>query len=252
MLARKGAALPPTHLALFLSGLAGGGAQRRLLILAHEFALRGYRVDVVAARSEGPFQRELSPLVRLVALDSLPSRGAALTGSKGLWVLASAPALARYLARERPDLVLSTSNPANLAALWARRWARVDIPGCISVNVHLSEAAGPARPAWGRWLRRLMQRWYPRADAAVAISQGVARDLAHLTGLPRERISPRAGDTGQAGQGRPACRNSGSGEADTGRTPCRDDLGAAPQAGFRDRHRDLSGLRRGDTDHRVH
>lgn len=181
--------MPPRHLALFLSGLAGGGAQRRLLILAHEFALRGYRVDVVAARSEGPFKRELSPLVRLVALDSLPSRGAALTGSKGLWVLASAPALARYLVRERPDLVLSTSNPANLAALWARQRARLDVPVCISVNVHLSEAAGPARPAWGRWLRRLMQRWYPRADAAVAISRGVARDLAHLTRLPPERIS---------------------------------------------------------------
>ncbi|NIR27779.1 MAG: glycosyltransferase [Gammaproteobacteria bacterium] len=181
--------MPPRHLALFLSGLAGGGAQRRLLILAHEFALRGYRVDVVAARSEGPFRRELSPLVRLVALDSLPTRTAALTGSKGLWVLASAPALARYLRRERPDLVLSTSNPANLAALCARRLARLDIPVCISVNVHLSEAAGPGRPLWGRWLRRFMQRWYPRADAAVAISQGVAHDLARLTRLPRTRIS---------------------------------------------------------------
>ena len=37
-----------------------------------------------------------------------------------------------------------------------------------------------------------------------------------------------------------------------GRTPRRDDLGAAPQAGVRDRHRDLPGLRRGDADHRLH
>lgn len=54
------------------------------------------------------------------------------------------------------------------------------------------------------------------------------------------------GDAGQAGQGRPVGHDSGSGGADTGRTPRRDDLGATPQAGFRDRHRDLSGLRRGD------
>jgi ribosomal protein S27E len=71
-------------------------------------------------------------------------------------------------------------------------------------------------------------------------------------GICAQQQTPRAGDTGQAGQGRPACHDSGPGGADTGRTPCRDDLGAAPQAGVRDRHRDLPGLRRGGADHRVH
>lgn len=180
--------MPARHLALFLSGLSGGGAQRRLVVLANEFALRGYRVDLVAARAHGPFRGELSPAVRLVALNALSARAAALTGSKGVWVLASAPALARYLRRERPDVVLATSNPANLAALWARRLSCMDLPVVISVNVHLSAAAGPHQPPWGPWLCRLMRRWYPRADAAIAISRGVAADLTHLTGLPAARV----------------------------------------------------------------
>src|SRR5262249_11152367 len=31
-------------------------------------------------------------------------------------------------------------------------------------------------------------RWYPRADAILAVSQGVADDLARTVGLPRDRI----------------------------------------------------------------
>jgi len=52
---------------------------------------------------------------------------------------------------------------------------------------------------------------------------------------------PCAGDTGQAGQGLRAFR-SGFGRA---RTPRLDDLEAASETGFRPRHRDLPGRRRG-------
>jgi len=70
--------------------------------------------------------------------------------------------------------------------------------------------------------------------------------------LCTEQRTPGAGDTGQAGQGRSACCDEGYGGADTGRTPRRDELGATPQTGFRYRHRDLPGLRRGSPDHRLH
>ncbi len=74
--------------------------------------------------------------------------------------------------------------------------------------------------------------------------------------LPRsiraQQQIPGTGDTGQAGQGRPACHDCGSGGADTGRTPRCDDLGAASEAGFRDRHRELRGLWRCSADHRLH
>jgi len=53
-------------------------------------------------------------------------------------------------------------------------------------------------------------------------------------GLCAEQQTPRAGDTGQAGQGRPACHNSGPGGADIGRTPRCGDLGATPETRIRD------------------
>ena len=112
------------HLALFLSGLSGGGAQRRMLMLARAFAERDHQVDVVAVRSGGPFDAEVSPRVRLVTLDPTWAYVPVLRRYKGLWVMAAAPALAAYLRRRTPDVLLSTSNPANLTALWARRLAR--------------------------------------------------------------------------------------------------------------------------------
>ena len=177
------------HLALFMSGLAGGGAQRRMLTLARAFAARGHRIDVVVARSEGPFRSQLPEHVRLVGLDPVWTRLPGLGASKAVWVLASTPALACYLRRERPDVVLSTSNPANLACLAARAFARVRTPVVVSVNVHLSEATGPRQKAWGAALRTLLCRSYPHADAIIAISDGIADDLGKRTGIGRDRIT---------------------------------------------------------------
>ena len=60
---------------------------------------------------------------------------------------------------------------------------------------------------------------------------------------------PRAGDTGQVRQGRPACCDGAWGGTDAGRPPCVDDPGTAPETGVR--HRDLPGLRWGGADHRL-
>jgi glycosyltransferase involved in cell wall biosynthesis len=179
----------PRHLALFLSSLAGGGAQRRVLTLARAFADRGHRVDLVVARSDGPLRAKVSPAVRLFPLASRCARLPGIASGRRSRVLASFPALARYLAREKPDVVLATSNPANLACLWARACARVPIPVVVSVNVHLSAATGERQRAWGPLLRTLVRRTYAKADAIIANSQGVADDLPRSTRMPPERIA---------------------------------------------------------------
>lgn len=176
------------HLALFLSGLAGGGAQRRMTILARGFAERGHRVDVVAPRGEGAFRAQLPDSVRLVVLAAPWGHLPWLRTRRGLWVLAATRALAGYLTRERPDAILSTSNPANLAAVHARRRARSGARVVVSVNVQLSAATGERQRAWGPLLRALVRRTYRQADAIVAISRGVAEDLAQLIAPPRPEI----------------------------------------------------------------
>lgn len=176
------------RLALFLSGLSGGGAQRRMLTLSRAFAERGHAVDLVVVRSEGPFRPDVSPLVRLVALEPPLARLPWIRSRKGRWVLTGVPALAEYLRRERPEVLLSTSHPANIAALWARRLARVPTRLAISANVHLSRSDGGGRKAPPRFRLWQARRFYPWADAVIANADGIAEDLARVTGWPRERV----------------------------------------------------------------
>lgn len=162
------------RIALYLPSLVGGGAEQVTVTLANELAERGFAVDLVLADASGPYLKEVSPAVRIVDLDA---------GR----VLFSLPALVRYLRRERPRALLSGLHHANVVAVWAVRRART--PTVLVVAEHNTLTASSAyrrrRIPSMPWL---MRRAYPRADAVVAVSKGVADDLAATLGLPRERV----------------------------------------------------------------
>src|SRR5262245_9108933 len=58
----------PKKIAFFLQDLFGGGAERVMLTLAGGFADRGYDVDLILVRAEGPRLADVPPNVRIVAL----------------------------------------------------------------------------------------------------------------------------------------------------------------------------------------
>lgn len=176
------------HVTVFLSGLAGGGAQRRCLLLARGLAAHDCTVDVVVIRGEGPFRSLVPPDVSLIVLEPSAAKLPIVRNIKGLWVLSGIFALARYLVAAHPDVVLSTSIPANLTALWGRALARTCTPIVITSNLNLSAATAK----WGKLvmkvLRKLISTTYHRAQAVIAISQGVAEDLLAVTKIPKERV----------------------------------------------------------------
>jgi glycosyltransferase involved in cell wall biosynthesis len=178
------------HLALFISGLSVGGVERSMLKLAHELAARGHRVDLVVANTKGLFRSQVSSLVRLVDIEDWWMRLPWIRNRKRRRALVSAPALARYLRRERPHALLSASHYVNLAALWGRRLAGTRTRLVISQQTQLSRAIantsfpGRRRPLLG-WMVR---HFYAAADTIVAVSNGVADDLAAVATLPRPGI----------------------------------------------------------------
>ena len=171
--------------------------------LARAFAERGHRVDLVLTRAEGPFLREVPDSVRVVDLQTQSAPAclpALLKAPRDLCVLAPAlasisvlrhlPALISYLRREKPALMLSALRYSNLTALCAVRLAGVRTSlvisehNTLSVSVRMKDNKMEMR--WFAWLEH---HFYPRADAIVAVSNGVAEDLVAMTGLPRERIT---------------------------------------------------------------
>jgi glycosyltransferase involved in cell wall biosynthesis len=99
------------------------------------------------------------------------------------------PSLVSHLRRDRPDAILAAEPRYNVIAVWARDLAglssRVVITERVQVSLHAS-FGGP----WGeRNVHHLLRRAYLRADAVVAVSDGVADDLAAHASIPRERIT---------------------------------------------------------------
>lgn len=198
----------PERIAVFfLPSPLGGGVARVMLNLVGAFARQGYAVDlIVPGGADSAHRLPVPDSVRVVALEAAPAwRGpmyalsAEYDGPRALLfphllagVFRYLPDLVRYLRQERPTVLLSAKTYSNLAALWARQLAGV--PTRVVVTEHTSLSHEIRRCVReGKWPWRLVPRVlrdaYPRADAVVAVSVGVADDLATTTGLPRERIA---------------------------------------------------------------
>ena len=176
-----------TDVAFFVSSLPRGAIQQVAINLACELARRGARVDLVAAQFEGESPEGLPERVRLVNLGALSTRLPWFRAKRRRWLPASAPELSRYLRRARPRALIAGGNYANLAALAARRLAGVDVAVVLSEHNPISlTCRNPRRRRL--FLPMLVRRYYPRGDAIVAVSEGVAADLATFVRLPRERI----------------------------------------------------------------
>lgn len=163
------------HIAIFLPSLRGGGAERVMVTLANLFALRGYSVDLVLVSAVGPYLERVDPSVRVVDL-------------KAGRVLKSLSSLVRYLRRERPVAMLSALVHANMVAILARLWAGGTTRIVISERNTPSLSAANNLGHSAKIMFGLMRWLYPRADGIVAVSEGVADDLAHFARLPRYQI----------------------------------------------------------------
>lgn len=163
------------RVAFFFHGLLGGGVERVMMNLARGLLDRGVEVDMVLGRAEGP----LLPLV---------PQAARIVDLKVTRMHRALPGLVRYLRRERPRAVLAALDHANAVALLARALARVPSKVVVSVHFDTSQVVARARNFRDRSVRIWTRLLYPRADAVVAVSQGVAEDLIQRTGLPREKV----------------------------------------------------------------
>jgi len=156
-----------SHIALVLPDLRLGGGQRVFLELARQFVASGHRVDVVNLTGDGELVAEVPDGACYKPL----MKGRAHSGIRLAWK--ALPALTRYLRDARPDAILSSMTGANLLTVLAR--GRAGRQG----RLLLREAASLSNTGsvMTRWLMRL---FYPRADALLAVSAGVAKDLERL------------------------------------------------------------------------
>lgn len=175
----KGLGARVRHVALFHPCLIHGGIPRVFGDLASGFLQAGLAVDMVQATWGGNFSGRLPSGARVIDLNARRA-------------LTSLVPLVRYLRRERPDVVISGAVQTNVVAAWARRAASIHCRLVLTEHSMLSAVIESA-PRLSTSVRTrispfFIRRFYPWADALVAVSQGAAEDLAAVTGIPLTRI----------------------------------------------------------------
>ena len=164
------------RIALFIPSLHGGGAERVMLNLAQGFVAEGRDVDLVLVKAEGVYLKAVPDTVNVIDLNC----GRVLT---------SLFKLAVYLHRQKPKVLLSAMDHANIVAILARIIAASTTKIAVSVHSTLSVEVEKS-PSWrGKIIPWFINRCYPKADAVITVSTGVADDLANVTRLQRDSIT---------------------------------------------------------------
>ena len=162
-----------TDLAVFLTDLGGGGAERVMINIAEGFADRGYAVDLVLAKRQGPYLAGLSSRLNLIDL-AVPRLSRSL------------PGLVRYLRRIRPTALISALDDANIMAILAGKLACAPTRILITEHCHVSQGARSGEGLKRRLTPWLVRTFYNHADRVIAVSRGVEADL-HCLGVAPEK-----------------------------------------------------------------
>jgi glycosyltransferase involved in cell wall biosynthesis len=171
------AVTPPASLrvSIYMHDLSGGGAERMTLKLIEHLRGRGVDVTLLLHSGAGPLSDLLPPDLRVVRFQTART----LFDLVPLW---------RHLMRERPDILISGLDHNTVIALFAGFLAGRRTPVVpIQHNALSREAAS------GGWKYAVLPACYrlfsPAASRFVAVSRGVADDMASACGIARDRIS---------------------------------------------------------------
>ncbi|MCT2347455.1 glycosyltransferase [Niallia taxi] len=162
-------------IAIFLPSLSGGGAEKMMVNIAKGFSENGIHVDLVLGNAKGPYMSMVPKEVSIVDL-------------KSTRLLLSLSKLARYLKNEKPQSLLVTLESSSVIALLAKIMSRVSTKLVVRIPNNMSQQMKNAKNAKHKIILRLATILYKKADGIIAISEGVAKDTAKVTGIPIEKI----------------------------------------------------------------
>ena len=170
------AAAAPLSVLIYMSDLSGGGVERLTVSLLGDFRRVGVAVTLAVHAKRGEMLPLLPADLRVVCFGTSRTAGDLLP-------------LARLLRRERPDIVLSSLNHNNIIALLAKAAAFSRSKVIICQHNALSQEAAEM----GSWKFRVVPLFYrllaPLAAGFVAVSRGVADDMARASHIVRDRIT---------------------------------------------------------------
>jgi len=153
----------PQKVCFYLPSLKGGGAERVIVRVANEFAKRGYVTEIAVVDRKGPYLDDVADAVTVVDLDTHR-------------FLAAIPSLVKYLRTARPDVILSTIDSANVAAIVAKHLSGVRARVVVRISNTISAKSKKLSNPKHQIVHFAAKQAYPYADHTIGVSHGVTKD----------------------------------------------------------------------------
>ncbi len=206
-------------LAFYIRSVSSGlGAERVVLNVAAGLAARGRRVDLLTEDPDPALQARLPAGVTLVDLSESARASLAEWLLRVLSLLLNLPrpakadpcgqrsfrwslarflfkrrpplhALRRYLRARRPESIIAFLNYPSIALMLAAQFGKGDTRCYVNIRNHISSSVAGAKSRRMREIPVLMRNLFHLADRVVAVSDGVAEDIARLTDTPAGRLT---------------------------------------------------------------
>lgn len=164
-------------ISIFLPRILQGGLTQVMLTLASAIADRNYDVDIVTIHKQWPQQ-----LKHLLPYNVNPIFLPESRPIKSIWPLAN------YLKKAQPDVLISAGSSANNIASLAKLLAQSPTKTILTEHSEPSTDVFKSGKLSDKITPFLMKRLYPKANAIVAVSQSVAKDLSSFIEYPLEKI----------------------------------------------------------------
>jgi glycosyltransferase involved in cell wall biosynthesis len=166
----------PISIAISMQDLSGGGVERQTLTLAAELQERGVAVVLLVNEARGELRDAVPASLRLVDLQCRRT-------------IRAIPHIARFLRRERPDVLLANLNHNNIAAVLGNLLA--GMPSKVVICQH--SVLSPDYLRTKGWSHRVTPMIYrmisPGFARAVAVSTGVAQEFRTIAHIPQRKIA---------------------------------------------------------------
>jgi glycosyltransferase involved in cell wall biosynthesis len=163
-------------IALFIMSFRAGGGERVMVDIANAIAEEGqYQVDLLVVKPVGQYATQVHEKVNVVSLDA---------GR----IIFSLPKLISYLRRERPEALMALDEYTHVLALVAKMFARVDTRIILRVGNMYSVLYKNYKRLRDKIVPFISRRIYKKADAIIAVSEGVKADVIKLFSIKPERI----------------------------------------------------------------
>ena len=154
----------------------GGGIGRNIINLANEFNSMGYKVDVLLDTDKGQLINLLNDKIGIKILPTSHPVGGLIS-------------LVPYLVNFRPEAILTPVVRHTALALNAKIVTRSSTRLYAEVHNTYSKTFQFLKPFKRKTRIKRIQRYYPKCNGIITVSNGVADDFSSLTGIPRTSLT---------------------------------------------------------------